>query len=530
MPRGRTEKRTSLAEDEAANFFRQGLALFAPDPVSTPVPPSASQCSFPCHGSFNIRGITPSDRALAAHTGQGTSTIEHAKYPDFGATPTSSHAPAPASNSFRYARYRGTRYEGPADLEPSNIFNMAETNLDPFNKDKNTAVPDDRYIREIARKVYAQPEPPELAQARAKSEAAEAKQSFWQRHFAGLPQETLDYNQLSNQYGKLLEDQIDIERYRQAQTSGGHLKELAAINRERANVALTELLVEDLFKPSNVLKAGLVNISPVGDPIEASGIKGPYHFGKGLYQTATAPTREEQYKRATEAVGGIAETLNPLLYTEAGLKPGNIVKYVAGQKLAGGTAQLIAEKLGASPELQNFVEATGGLLGGVGLGLHERFSGTARVRATRDFLRANSDLLETVYQGNEDFKNAVDDQDWQAAAKILKPFIEEKARLSAQIQQAPAPPQPQSPTRAAAELITRYDQRMGNLPKPKPQATPKQIEPAPLDLQSLHQVAEQVASLPESERGNAMTQAHQALTDSMLAQKSKPFLGPDHKL
>ncbi|HEY6349694.1 MAG TPA: hypothetical protein VI636_09815, partial [Candidatus Angelobacter sp.] len=82
----------------------------------------------------------------------------------------------------------------------------------------------------------------------------------------------------------------------------------------------------------------------------------------------------------------------------------------------------------------------------------------------------------------------------------------------------------------AAQTMLRYEQRVGNLPAPKPQPPANPPASPPLAPKAIQQFAAGVASLPEAQRGNAMAQAHQVMTASMLNNIGKPFLGPDHKL
>lgn len=82
----------------------------------------------------------------------------------------------------------------------------------------------------------------------------------------------------------------------------------------------------------------------------------------------------------------------------------------------------------------------------------------------------------------------------------------------------------------AAQTMLRYEQRVGNLPKPNPQLPPKQAEPEHLTPQLVQQFTDKVTSLPELQRGDAMVHAHQLMAAWMLDRIGKPFLGPDHKL
>jgi|SRR5579864_10755 len=80
------------------------------------------------------------------------------------------------------------------------------------------------------------------------------------------------------------------------------------------------------------------------------------------------------------------------------------------------------------------------------------------------------------------------------------------------------------------QTMLRYEQRVGNLPKAKPQAPPKPPGPEHLSPQLVGQFTEKIANLPELQRGEAMAQAHQLMTGWMLDRSGKPFMGPDHKL
>src|SRR5262249_40015339 len=88
----------------------------------------------------------------------------------------------------------------------------------------------------------------------------------------------------------------------------------------------------------------------------------------------------------------------------------------------------------------------------------------------------------------------------------------------------------QPPPNPSAQVLLRYDQRLGNLPKPKPPIPAKPPGPSQLTPQLFGQLTDKIASLPESQRGDAMADAHQRMAAWMLDRKGKSFLGPDHKL
>src|SRR6185437_13855998 len=107
-------------------------------------------------------------------------------------------------------------------------------------------------------------------------------------------------------------------------------------------------------------------VLPIGEPIEASGIKGYPQLAKGIYHAATAPTLEKSFEGGTEAMQGLGETLNPLQYTMGATQPGTLLKFAVGQKVASGVADAVAEKAGLSPEAREFVSETSGMVGGLG--------------------------------------------------------------------------------------------------------------------------------------------------------------------
>ena len=86
------------------------------------------------------------------------------------------------------------------------------------------------------------------------------------------------------------------------------------------------------------------------------------------------------------------------------------------------------------------------------------------------------------------------------------------------------------PPLESAQTMLRYEQRVGNLPKPKTEVPAKLPGPEHLAPEAVRQFTDRVSNLPELERGNAMAQAHQLTTSWMLDRIGKAFMGPDHKL
>lgn len=84
----------------------------------------------------------------------------------------------------------------------------------------------------------------------------------------------------------------------------------------------------------------------------------------------------------------------------------------------------------------------------------------------------------------------------------------------------------QPPPNPSAQTMLRYEQRVGNLPKPKPQAPPNPPGPEHLTPELIQQLTDKTANLPEVQRGDAMAQAHQLMTAWMLDREGKPFMGP----
>lgn len=82
----------------------------------------------------------------------------------------------------------------------------------------------------------------------------------------------------------------------------------------------------------------------------------------------------------------------------------------------------------------------------------------------------------------------------------------------------------------AAQTIIRYDQRVGNLPAPKPPAPASPPGPPHLAPENIQQLSAAIGRLSELQRGDAMAQAHRLMTAWMLDRTGQSFLGPDHKL
>jgi GGDEF domain-containing protein/site-specific recombinase XerC len=270
----------------------------------------------------------------------------------------------------------------PSFTSPHDVleFGRSAENADEYTDPKD---------QELFKNIFSQPEPPELAQLHQAALNEKNSPSWWQKHFGHTP--ALDaYSKARYAYEDQLQQQFDTKRI--FQTAGPMHPSLGGVQApnpifvDQANKIAQEQGETQFYRDNSlpayisqhpakaIYKTTARMISPVGGPEEASGAEGYYPLVHGTYRAATAPNLQESLKGGTEAMQGLGETLTPLQYTMAGIQPGTLIKYTVGSELGAGLAQDAAERAGLSPEAQDFLSATSGIIGGLALGLHEHLN------------------------------------------------------------------------------------------------------------------------------------------------------------
>ncbi len=204
------------------------------------------------------------------------------------------------------------------------------------------------------------------------------------------------------------EKKLDFYRKRLALTNNSHL-ELDEINRDMAEEAANDAWMKSFYEKlgSHPFKSAEEIIFGPVEPVRMSGVKGYPKIAHGIYGAATAKNTAEAFKQGTEAVEGVGEALEPLMYTAGGINPATLVKFTIGQEIASQSAEALFKQLGASPEAQQFIAETSGLLGGLALGIHEHANRSVVLH--RDLVR---ELNQKIYDAPPQYR--------EAAAKVAR--------------------------------------------------------------------------------------------------------------